>query len=214
MTIKNTDYPQNIFNSIFGHRPSNDYGPITKDMIVGLAVALSDLSEREEELLKLRYEQKLSYKAIGAAVDITPERARQIIDKAMRRLRHPHRACYIRDGIFGTIVKVKEDAFERGKNIGYKKGYEDALIERKGIELESYEAQVERDRNMSLLELNLSVRAYNCLARRGLYTVADAIALDSEEIRWIRNLGKFGAKEVATCLRDAGITGTAWDKFL
>lgn len=190
MTIKDTNYPQNIYNTLFGHKSPNDYGPITKDMTLGLSVALSELSEREEEMIRLRYEKKMSYKQIGVKYGVTQGAVRNVVERALRRLRHPYRSSFIRYGVIGGVSKVRDDAFERGQNVGYQRGYQDAIIAGKGIDPNSAEAQVERDKEIPLVELNFGVRIHNCLVRRGLYTAADAIALDSQAIRRIRNLGK------------------------
>ncbi len=42
----------------------------------------------------------------------------------------------------------------------------------------------------SINELNLSVRAYNCLARAGITSIADLVTLSEDKILHIRNLGQ------------------------
>lgn len=49
---------------------------------------------------------------------------------------------------------------------------------------------------MEIDELDLSVRAYNCLKRAGIDTVADLIQLNKDELSGIRNLGKKSAEEI------------------
>lgn len=55
-------------------------------------VALGTLTEREEEILRLYYEMQLSLDDIAELHCVTRERVRQIILKALRKLRHPSRS--------------------------------------------------------------------------------------------------------------------------
>ena len=50
--------------------------------------------------------------------------------------------------------------------------------------------------SMSIEELNLSIRAYNCLRRAGIHTAADLMEKTDEELMGIRNLGKKSYEEV------------------
>lgn len=49
---------------------------------------------------------------------------------------------------------------------------------------------------MPIGELNLSVRAYNCLIRAGILTVGDITARSESEMRRVRNLGRVSLEEV------------------
>ena len=51
-------------------------------------------------------------------------------------------------------------------------------------------------------ELQLSVRAYNCLKRAGINSVDDLVNYSQEEIREIKNFGKKSAQEVFQALKD------------
>lgn len=50
-------------------------------------------------------------------------------------------------------------------------------------------------KNMPLKDLNLSVRTYNCLMRKGIRCLEDANGMNVEEINKIHNLGKIGVDE-------------------
>ena len=43
---------------------------------------------------------------------------------------------------------------------------------------------------MTIEELDLSVRAYNCLKRAGINTVAELVQRNQEDMMKVRNLGK------------------------
>ena len=49
---------------------------------------------------------------------------------------------------------------------------------------------------MTIEELDLSVRAFNCLKRAGVNTVEDLISKSPDEMMKVRNLGKKSLEEV------------------
>ncbi|HEY9724183.1 MAG TPA: DNA-directed RNA polymerase subunit alpha [Oscillatoriaceae cyanobacterium] len=58
--------------------------------------------------------------------------------------------------------------------------------------------------DMSIEELDLSVRAYNCLKRANIYTVGDLLKKTERELMDIKNFGKKSADEVIERLRAFG----------
>ena len=66
-----------------------------------LSEALSTLTRREEEVLRLRYGltdgRARTLEEVGQIFGVTRERIRQIENKAIRKLRHPSRAKKIKD---------------------------------------------------------------------------------------------------------------------
>ena len=59
--------------------------------------------------------------------------------------------------------------------------------------------------DMSIDELDLSVRAYNCLRRHGVDTVQDLANLKEEDIIKVKNLGKKSMKEIKEKLQELGL---------
>lgn len=57
---------------------------------------------------------------------------------------------------------------------------------------------------MSIEDLDLSVRSYNCLKRAGIHTVQDLTKKTEEEMLKVRNLGKKSLDEVIKKIRDMG----------
>ncbi len=57
----------------------------------------------------------------------------------------------------------------------------------------------------SVEELDLSVRAYNCLKRTGLHTLQDLTNMSENEMIKIRNLGKKSLKEVMDKIKEMGL---------
>ena len=57
---------------------------------------------------------------------------------------------------------------------------------------------------MTIEELDMSVRAFNCLKRAGINTVEDLINRSEEDMIKVRNLGKKSLEEVIQKLQSLG----------
>jgi DNA-directed RNA polymerase subunit alpha len=65
--------------------------------------------------------------------------------------------------------------------------------------------ELERKLNMSLAELELSVRATNCLESEGITTVRDLVMRAEDELLEVRNFGETTLKEVKQKLQERGM---------
>jgi DNA-directed RNA polymerase subunit alpha len=65
--------------------------------------------------------------------------------------------------------------------------------------------ELERKLNMSLAELELSVRATNCLESEGISTVRDLVMRTEEELLEVRNFGETTLKEVKIKLEERNL---------
>jgi DNA-directed RNA polymerase subunit alpha len=70
---------------------------------------------------------------------------------------------------------------------------------------EPFDHELERKLNMSLAELELSVRATNCLESEGITTVRDLVSRNDEELLEVRNFGETTLKEVKNKLAERGL---------
>jgi len=70
---------------------------------------------------------------------------------------------------------------------------------------EPVDHEMERKLNMSLAELELSVRATNCLESEGITTVRDLVIRTDEELLEVRNFGETTLKEVKSKLTERGM---------
>ncbi|MBI5731406.1 MAG: sigma-70 family RNA polymerase sigma factor [Ignavibacteriales bacterium] len=81
-------------------QPSPDYTLMSESLRSEIERALSTLSEREAEVIKLYFglnkEHSLTLEEIGEKFNLTRERVRQIKEKAIRRLRHASRSKNLR----------------------------------------------------------------------------------------------------------------------
>ena len=73
------------------------------------------------------------------------------------------------------------------------------------IMVEKEETQKERLLEMTIEELDLSVRSYNCLKRAGINTVHELTSKSEAEMIKVRNLGRKSLEEVKVKLADLGL---------
>lgn len=72
-------------------------------------------------------------------------------------------------------------------------------------EVEQIDHELQRKLDMSLAELELSVRATNCLESEGITTVRDLIMRNEEELLEVRNFGQTTLDEVKEKLEERGL---------
>ena len=65
--------------------------------------------------------------------------------------------------------------------------------------------ETERKLNMSLAELELSVRATNCLESEGITSVRDLVSRSEDQLLTVRNFGETTLKEVRSKLQEIGL---------
>ncbi len=71
---------------------------------------------------------------------------------------------------------------------------------------DAMDADLERKLNMSLAELELSVRATNCLETEGITTVRELILRSPDELLEVRNFGDTTLREVQIKLQERGLS--------
>lgn len=74
------------------------------------------------------------------------------------------------------------------------------------IMVEKEEESINRLLEMTVEELDLSVRSYNCLKRAGINTVEELIRRTEEDMMKVRNLGKKSLAEVKEKLAELGLS--------
>jgi DNA-directed RNA polymerase subunit alpha len=82
----------------------------------------------------------------------------------------------------------------------------DERAEPTGVVIDVIDQDLERKLAMSLAELELSVRATNCLESEGITTVRDLVIRNEEELLEVRNFGETTLKEVQQKLEEHGLS--------
>ncbi|MBE6993950.1 MAG: DNA-directed RNA polymerase subunit alpha [Ruminococcaceae bacterium] len=73
------------------------------------------------------------------------------------------------------------------------------------VVVEKNESTQDKVLEMTIEELDLSVRSFNCLKRAGINTVADLVNTTEEDMMKVRNLGRKSYEEVVNKLSDMGL---------
>ena len=73
------------------------------------------------------------------------------------------------------------------------------------VMVEKEDDEKEKVLEMSIDELELSVRSYNCLKRAGINTVEELTNMTSEDMMKVRNLGRKSLEEVLAKLKELGL---------
>ena len=74
------------------------------------------------------------------------------------------------------------------------------------IMVEKGDSSKEKVLEMTIDELDLSVRSFNCLMRASIHTVEDLISKSEEEMMKVRNLGRKSLEEVIAKLNSLGFS--------
>jgi len=72
--------------------------------------------------------------------------------------------------------------------------------------IEKEEDEKEKVLEMTIEELDLSVRSYNCLKRAGINSVEELTYKSEEDMMKVRNLGKKSLDEVGKKLEELGLS--------
>lgn len=213
--VKKYPYPINLFEAIKDKRDKIELPEeITPDIERGLMLALSHLDERAADMIMLRYKDNLSLVEIGEKYSFTGNRARQIISRTVRELAKKPMLQMIQLGhkgyvefIVNRLAEVKTEVISlNAYNRGYEDGYADGYEHR-----EKKEKEISELLDISVQDLDLSLRSTKGLKNAGIETIADLLKFnDVIEIKRIRNLGVKSLSEIARKLIELGCINRAW----
>ncbi len=182
-------YPLNLLMAIFG------YGAIrilhsVDEAKSAVAEVIDTLSTDEQYWIKLKYVYGISsnqlleilklpdYETLLWAIDNN-----RYVNKALRKLRHPSRSKYLR-----SLIEFDEPCIMPVPPMPIPE-----------------EVRIRKIKELSIEELDLSVRTLNCLKRAGALTVADILQLSSVEILQIQNISRKVIDEIEETLKNLKI---------
>jgi len=182
-TSKKT-YPNNIFEYIRIIRRNYDDDIIrlseerfSEDQLKGLQYVLSTFSNLEQQIVRLRFQNKFTFEEIATELHLNREWVRQILVRLCTIIIEPYNIRYILNGF--TITQSEKVA-----NTGLCCDFSKIYIE----------------------ELKISTRALNALKRHNINTVDQLMKLleydegGACELMEYRNIGKVGFKEIETAI--------------
>lgn len=188
--------------------PAQKTDGITKDRLAGVEYAISTLSEEAQQWIRLRFRQNLSAVETAGALGLTQDQEKALGQDTVQKLRHTSRWDWIQHGIEGNLRRIKRLAEARGYEEGYRKGLEDGC----GGKIPT--APDAAALALPVSALPVSNRVLNVLNRLEYTTVASLVDKDEYEVMALRGLGVRGVAEIGLALRQLGITGTAWERYI
>jgi len=194
-TINKAEWPENLVVDIFaaddlqGCRVALDWRGTLEYLLI------STFTDREEQVLRCRYQEGLTYRQIGEVVGVGAERIRLIINKAIRKFRHPSRVKYLRRGMIDCHKEDCENCQKLNYNRGYREGFRNGQIDSNStIPADPYEDQVDLSEipieTAPIDYLDLNVRTYNGLKRANINTIGVLTSKTRSELFRLRNIGK------------------------
>ena len=193
-------YPFNLARVILEDEVQSVY-------LQGIRFAISTLTEREEDVIKLRFKEGLTLRETGQRQNVTQERVRQIEAKAIRKLRHPTRKRLMIATPLSEVQEMQEryNLLSREHELLVKAM---ELIQGKATTPQSIEKMANAAVWMQteLEDLDLSVRTYNCLKRANKNTLRDLVEMRPSDLQKVRNLGRKSFDEVVNTLKRYGLS--------
>lgn len=184
-------WPINLGCAVFGEDIT---ASLPDDYSESISFVLDTLTERERRVLEMRFKERLTLSETASVMGLTSrERPRQIEMKALRKMRHPSRSKVLRYGLANYRVKTEQIAASAGVR---------EVIEG-GKSLDDFSEKLDE---MSVDELGLTTRAYNCLVRSGRTTVSHILQTTRTELYNIRNLGAISAQQIEDILAKLGLS--------
>ena len=188
-----------------------DVAACPSDLEEGLEIMLSKLTDKERAVIHCRYEEGLNLAETGQRVGVTDGRVRQIEAKALRKLRYSN--AWIQCGQDRIISKMKiqkfiEDDIAIATKHQVLQRLDDELVSLKkliqGCTQEAIKEYLKSHPDMPIEDLELSVRAFNCLKKKGINTVTDLRNCTKDDLMQVRNLGWRCIQEIERTLNKLG----------
>ena len=199
-----SEWPYNLIEAIRGEEWEEE---LTIDQELGLHHMLKSLTARERACVEAMFREEKTLREIADDFGVTQERIRQVIAKALRKLRNPVRGRYLTRGYYAE----KTEAYEQMIRQVYNRIEEERESAKRKMlyELRQIEAETNKygHHGRPIDDLELSVRSHNALRKANLRCVEQILALpDIKELYKVRNLGTRSALEIVDKLRERGYT--------
>lgn len=194
-------YPVNLMRVVLSTDDDTIDSPWNYD-ILGFQKLITELSDREQRVIELRYRFGMTLEGAGKEMQVTRERIRQVEIRAIRKLSYNIHRFQKPDQVemhdYEELLRenqVLRSAFDN--LVGVIHDVYPQILEK--VKEAQRKAEADVVENKHIEELELSVRSYNCLIRAGLNTVGKVIEFDrNPKTSWlnVRNLGRKSIEEI------------------
>lgn len=178
----------------FRQRENFDKWPVREAVITFVAV-LDVLADREKKVL-IDVMEGCPYEDIGEGLGLTRERVRQIFLKSLRRI-SASMVSY-RQMLNETIElrRLRDEVREKDRELRRL---------RKMLNVPEQNSEECKLKNIKLVDMELSVRALNCLKSAQIYTIGDLLEYDRMDLLKFRNFGNKSLNELDDLLTRLGL---------
>lgn len=197
----------------------NYYNEIIPNFETNLEKAIenSNLTDREVYCLKAYYKEVRNLESVSKSLNITRERVNQIIRKAIMKLKHSSKELLIqgKDKFELISLNEKEEIIKEFKEkisydliIEWISNHEitEELLDICHSIINTYHNRPKEQEEITIEDLDLSVRSYNCLKRWNIHTLKDLTSRTRDDMMKVRNLGRKSLKEVESKLKEIGLS--------
>lgn len=196
------EWPLNIFFTLFefAGEPIPAQKELPLDLERTLMFILQDIKKDRANILLRYYQGKMTTYEIADELGVSHQDAAYDLRTALECIaRSPRNMTLLRYGIISCLDRRIKEAYSAGYTDGYYIGYSDCKHD-----------MSPSDEVLLIEEMDLSVRASNCLLRAQFSTAEEVACADSRRIAKIRNLGHKAAEEVYFKLKELGLD-PKWD---
>lgn len=164
-----------------------------------LAAALDD---RQQKVIRMRYERGMTLAMIGDALGCSQERVRQIILRSLRRLREPQYFQRLTAIPESEVLQLRVKVHELVRQQEDLKKQIISIFGETGAKEVARRSQLPLDSPVDAL--GISIRSRNRLIAGGIDTIADLIRCKESTLRGFRNMGKLSISEIKSSLEQNG----------
>ena len=166
-------------------------------------------TDQESTIILKRFKYGLSLQSIADEFNVTKQNIQQILQKALRKFRHPSRRNKVLLGIKydDHIKELMDKVTLKEKELANKSVLLRSKIDKLNTVLADLGFKLKLDtpdEHAEISLLNLSVRSYNCLKRARINTIKELTLMTKEDLKNVRNLGPIGVDEVISKLEKLG----------
>ena len=191
-SLDGTKFPYNMINEM--NKISTQDEPVhIVDANRLVSVMKSELSDREYNMLALRFNTNISLEEIGELYGVTRERVRQIIHKSLHKLDiRKFRAMYMM-----VNMEEVEQLNDRIVNLSKELVKYIARVKELGDQVDTADqVDIIEVVRIPLDTIGLSRRSYNCLRRSNISSIDELSSYTRESLLKIRNMGAKSVNEI------------------